>query len=175
MQKQIDISPFLSTLKTQRGIKPRFHVTKLVAAPSRASLPQTSCLASKPLFEKAESLKNYRCKMADFFSTPSESGRRGKFCGLASTAGRRIQSNRTPWLSRRHTPYVTTPKSGRIIRKQDGETTRSATLRKTANRQEKENFPTTVFSHGSKRTRELQSRRVPPPKKLGRVTLRCQC
>ena len=148
MQNQIDISPFLSTLKTQRGIKPRFHVTKLVAAP----LPDTSCLASKPLFEKAESLKNNRCKMADFFSTPSESGRRGKFCGLASTAGRRIQSNRTPWLSRRHTPYVTTPKSGRITRKQDGQTTRSATLRKTTNRQEKENFPTTVVSNGSKRS-----------------------
>lgn len=89
--------------------------------------------------------------MADFLSTPSESGRRGTFCGFASTAERRIQSNRTPWLSRRHTPYVTNPKTGRITRKQDGEATRS--LCKTANRHEKENFPTTVFSHvGSKRS-----------------------
>ena len=35
------------------------------------------------------------------------------FARISSRSDRRMQSNRTPWLSRRHTPYVKTPKTGR--------------------------------------------------------------
>ena len=63
-----------------------------------------------------------RCKMADSLATPSEApfnfaGRR-KFIHFSSRTGKCIQSARTPWLSRRHTPYVKTPKTGRTSQRQ---------------------------------------------------------
>ena len=69
---------------------------------------------------EAENLKN-RCKMADSLATPSEATftGRGKFSRFSSRTGKCIQSARTPWLSRRHTPYVKTPKTGRTSRIQD--------------------------------------------------------
>lgn len=57
--------------------------------------------------------------MAESLSTPSSQANftgRGKFTRFASTAGKSSKSARTPWLSRRHTPYVKTPKTGRTSR-----------------------------------------------------------
>ncbi|XP_078342558.1 centromere protein L-like [Oculina patagonica] len=53
-------------------------------------------------------------------STPSEANftGRGKFTRFSSRTGKSSKSARTPWLSRRHTPYVKTPKTGRTSRSQ---------------------------------------------------------
>lgn len=63
-----------------------------------------------------------RCKMADSLTTPAEApfnfAGRGKFIHFSSRTGKRILSARTPWLSRRHTPYVKTPKTGRTSQRQ---------------------------------------------------------
>jgi len=66
---------------------------------------------------KAAILK-IRCKMAESLATPSEATftGKGKFARFSSRTGKCIQSARTPWLSRRHTPYVKTPKTGRTSR-----------------------------------------------------------
>lgn len=57
--------------------------------------------------------------MAETLKTPSTSAvnstRVGKFTRL-SARNRNPKSDRTPWLSRRHTPYVKTPKTGRTTR-----------------------------------------------------------
>lgn len=58
--------------------------------------------------------------MAEAFATPSDregnfTGR-GKFSRFSSRTGKCSKSARTPWLSRRHTPYVKTPKTGRTSR-----------------------------------------------------------
>ena len=59
-------------------------------------------------------------KMADFLSTPSTSEAnftgKGKFIRFNARSGKSVKSARTPWLSRRHTPYVKTPKTGRTSR-----------------------------------------------------------
>ena len=60
--------------------------------------------------------------MADSKATPSETPfnftERGRFIRFSSRTGKCIQSARTPWLSRRHTPYVKTPKTGRTSQSQ---------------------------------------------------------
>lgn len=61
-----------------------------------------------------------RCKMAEGLSTPSEAKftGKGKSTRSGSRAGNSSKSARTPWLSRRHTPYMKTPKTGRTSRSQ---------------------------------------------------------
>ena len=58
--------------------------------------------------------------MAEGLSTPIEATftGRGKFTRFSSRTGKSSKSARTPWLSRRHTPYVKTPKTGRTSRSQ---------------------------------------------------------
>ncbi|XP_068758720.1 centromere protein L-like [Montipora capricornis] len=55
--------------------------------------------------------------MADSLATPSgaNSTRKGRLFDLDSRKGR---GTRTPWLSRRHTPYAKTPKTGQTFRSQ---------------------------------------------------------
>ena len=58
--------------------------------------------------------------MAEGLSTPSEANftGKGKSIRWGSRSGRSSKSARTPWLSRRHTPYMKTPKTGRTSRSQ---------------------------------------------------------
>ena len=93
--------------------------------------------------------------MADSLATPSDATftGRGEFPRFTSTTGKCVHSTRTPWLSRRHTPYVKTPKTGRTSRFQgpaeDGEKVRS--LRKTTREIEK-NVPSPKVSERSTRS-----------------------
>lgn len=70
-------------------------------------------------------LLRVRCKMAESVVTPSDRetnsvGKR-RFLSLDSRTGKSSKSARTPWLFRRHTPYVKTPKTGRTFRIQTGD------------------------------------------------------
>ena len=58
--------------------------------------------------------------MAEGLSTPSEANftGKGKSTRSGSRTGKSSTSVRTPWLSRRHTPYMKTPKTGRTSRSQ---------------------------------------------------------
>ena len=58
--------------------------------------------------------------MAEGLSTPSEENFTGKDkpTRSGSRTGKSNKSARTPWLSRRHTPYMKTPKTGRTSRSQ---------------------------------------------------------
>lgn len=58
--------------------------------------------------------------MAEGLSTPSEANftGKGKSTRSGSRTGKSSKFARTPWLSRRHTPYMKTPKTGRTSRSQ---------------------------------------------------------
>lgn len=95
-------------------MEPRFHVKN---RSNRSFLTQQPLLLTKqPSLAEAEILK-IRCKtkMADSSASPSEGGFTGRreFLRLSSRTGKCSQPVRTPWLSRRHTPYVKTPKTSK--------------------------------------------------------------
>ena len=93
-------------------------------------------------------------KMEEALTTPSTSAtsstRVGKFTPL-SARNRNSKSARSPWLSRRHTPYVKTPKTGRASRSHpDGDGGLTENLRsKTASTEIERRTSTLKDSSGS--------------------------